>query len=82
MVPVIHIFYANETQTRGFNGITLYPMQCGLTDCVQSGYDGVDLTIEKARRECLARGFDSRTPILAHKVSHNRVDEIRTRIKG
>ena len=82
MVPVIHIFYSPETQLRGFSAVILYPMAATMTDCVRSHYDAIDLTIDKARRELMTRNIDRRAPILAHKVTQKRVEEIERAING
>ena len=83
MIPVTHIFYANETNSRGFNAVALFPLANGFTECVQlSHVDGIDMALTQVNRECTARKINVHNRILAHKVSHNRVDAIRQTIRG
>jgi len=83
MIPVTHIFYANETNSRGFNAVALFPLANGFTECVQlSHVDGIDEAMTRVNRECTARKINVHNRILAHKVSHSRVDAIRQTIRG
>lgn len=84
MIPVIHLFYANETNKRAFSGLILYPMLNGFTECVETTHiQSIEYALMQANYGLFNRShIDNRAPILAHKVNHSRIEEIRRKIKG
>jgi hypothetical protein len=84
MIPVIHIFYSVETKTQGFGSLILYPMKNAMTDMTDGGADVTDVRSAQAVavRGRIDRGIDSRSPMIAHKVTRAHLNNIRRHVKG
>jgi len=84
MIPVVHIFYTNETAKQPFGALILYPMNNAMTDLSEGGasVNDVQSAQASAARGRMKRAIDRRAPIIATKVTRSHFNEIRRRIKG